>query len=124
MIPNKLQSAHDPSILQKILKVPQSIQPPRVQRDENLVKSYAPDPRVKETPKNLNQHVPPTAPYPISHKKNYDFNNFLQQKVTVPPKIIPRAPFPRIDLGGLSATQLHPEWVAHHIFDEQGKKQR
>ena len=48
---------------------------------------------------------------------------FLQQKVKVPPKIIPKAPFPRIELGGLSATQLHPEWVAHHIFDEQGKKQ-
>ena len=55
--------------------------------------------------------------------EDHHFQNLLHQHVQVPPKNIPKSPFPRIDLGGLNTTQLHPEWVAHHILNEQGKKQ-
>ena len=53
---------------------------------------------------------------------DHHFQNLLRQRVQVPPKIIPKSPFLHIDLGGLNLAQLHPEWVAHHIFDEQDKK--
>ena len=65
----------------------------------------------------------PVTPEPVQVQHDDTFQQLLLQKVQVPPTTVQGSPFPKINLGGLSSSQLHPEWLTYHIFDDQGCKQ-
>ena len=104
----------------KISKIVQSI------KNLNLIKTNSAalprvnvNPMPSPEPQRVNKN-PLTTQKPNQICLDDSFEQLLKQNVRVPPKIVQGSSFPKINLGGLSLPQLHPKWLAYHIFNNQG----
>ena len=76
---------------------------------------------IEMTPLPHNYRTVTPEPSEVPKNEGLSLMDFLRTRVQVPPRLTPRAPFPKINFK--HTEQPFPHLLAQHIFDEAGKKQ-
>ena len=99
---------------QPLPRVEQKQQQPRVKIPKlpPLILEHLQTPsNIPTWPPNIPRLVTPDLPWQQTHNKS-----------NTQPRFVPRAPFPRMNFGGIHPLAYNPQWVVNHIFGEDGKK--